>query len=102
MDSFTGGSEMKHAEIAANARKPYADALRVATDALYSILNVEGPAMAGGRLGAWNGVDVAWHFDKVRGAINRIEGNPSKSRPCADCDSGAPNIPPHECTKYDA
>jgi hypothetical protein len=38
-------------------------------DALYSILNIEGAAMLGGRAGAYRGLDVPWHFDKVRAAI---------------------------------
>lgn len=41
--------------------------------ALYSILNVEGVALAGLDFEAHKGLDVAWHFDKVREAIQRRE-----------------------------
>ena len=38
-------------------------------DALYSVLNIEGAAKAG----AFKGLDVGFHFDKVRKAIKRAD-----------------------------
>ena len=38
-------------------------------DALYSVLNIEGSAKAG----ASKGLDVGFHFDKVRKAIKRAD-----------------------------
>ena len=43
-----------------------------------------------------------WQCGPFWVAKHLCNGRDSTSRPCADCDSGAPNIPPHECTKYDA
>ena len=43
-------------------------------EALQAILNVEGAAIAGSRLGAWQGLDAKYHFDKVRAAIAKAEG----------------------------
>src|SRR3990167_217886 len=37
--------------------------------AIKTILNVEGPAHSGSRCPAWVGIDIAYHFDKVRAAI---------------------------------
>lgn len=51
--------------------------LRAAVDALYSVLNVEGPALCGGELGAFEGLDVPWHFAKVREAIKACGIEPS-------------------------
>jgi len=45
-----------------------ADAERL-EDALESMLNIEGAAVQGGRLGAYSGLDVQWHFDKARTAL---------------------------------
>lgn len=58
-----------------------ADALLIAAapdllEALQSILNIEGPAMAGGTLGAFKGLDIAYHFDKARVAIAKAKGEP--------------------------
>ena len=51
------------------------DAAADMLDALYAILNIEGPAKAGvDRAQAWNGLDIPWHFKKVRNAIRRAEG----------------------------
>jgi hypothetical protein len=45
-------------------------------DALASILNVEGAAMAGAHLvTVWKGLDVPQHFDKVRAALKLAEQN---------------------------
>jgi len=41
--------------------------------ALKTILNVEGPAHSGSRCPAWVGIDIAYHFDKVRAAIRKAE-----------------------------
>ena len=55
-----------------------ADAIRKLTrenealrDALISMLNVEGPALKGGMLPVYNGLDVAWHFEKARTALKQ-------------------------------
>ena len=40
-------------------------------EALYSALNIEGAAMEGGRAKAYNGLDIQWHFDKIRAAIKK-------------------------------
>lgn len=42
-------------------------------EALYSILNLEGAARLGGKSPAYEGLDVAWHFDKVKAAIKAYE-----------------------------
>jgi hypothetical protein len=39
-------------------------------EALYAILNIEGSAL----YGAHEGLDVPWHFEKVRKAIQLAEG----------------------------
>jgi hypothetical protein len=47
-------------------------ALQDATNALYGILNIEGPAKEGGR--EWfPGLDVPIHFERVRQAIKACE-----------------------------
>ena len=46
-------------------------------DALESMLNVEGPAIEGATFGAWDGLDVRWHFSKARAAIAKAKGEPS-------------------------
>lgn len=45
-------------------------------DALYAALNVEGPAMVGGRT-THKELDVRWHFDKIRAAIAKAAGSAS-------------------------
>lgn len=52
----------------ARCEQAEADADRLA-DALESTLNIEGAAVQGGRLGAYSGLDVPWHFDKARAAL---------------------------------
>lgn len=42
-------------------------------DALYSALNVEGAAIAGAQTPAFQGLDVVYHFDKIRDAIAEAE-----------------------------
>lgn len=44
-------------------------------EALYSILNIEGPAIKEMKYGkAFTGLDVEYHFEKVRAAIAKAEG----------------------------
>jgi hypothetical protein len=43
-------------------------------DALQSMLNLSGAARIGSSFGAYKGLDVQWHLDKVRAAINRAIG----------------------------
>lgn len=43
-------------------------------EACYGILNIEGPAIQGGKLGAFEGLDVPYHFSKIRAAIAKAEG----------------------------
>ena len=43
-------------------------------DALYSILNIEGTAILGAKHGDLCGLDVTYHFDKVRDAILKAKG----------------------------
>lgn len=45
----------------------------VVLGALYAALNIEGCAKAGGRLPGWDGLDVTWHFARVREAIKARE-----------------------------
>lgn len=45
------------------------DRVRELADALLSMLNLEGAAVAGSDLGAWQGLDVAYHTDKARKAL---------------------------------
>ena len=42
--------------------------------ALYSALNLEGAAYAGETFPAFKGLDLKYHFDKIRAAIARAEG----------------------------
>lgn len=43
-------------------------------EALESMLNVEGPAMLGGRSTVYYDMDVRYHFDKARAAIAQVRG----------------------------
>lgn len=43
-------------------------------DALESMLNIEGAAINGGRLGAWKGLNIPYHFEKARAAIAQARG----------------------------
>ncbi|MFA5377622.1 MAG: hypothetical protein WC455_17865 [Dehalococcoidia bacterium] len=55
-------------------RKRLNDAAPDLLAALYSALNLEHAAMVGGNCGALNGLDVKYHFDKIRAAIAKAEG----------------------------
>ena len=47
-------------------------------EALYCILNIEGAAIAGAiNCKAYHGLDVGYHFDKVRAAVARAKGKES-------------------------
>lgn len=43
-------------------------------DTLYSVLNIEHAALLGGQTGACQGLDVPYHFEKVRAMIRKLEG----------------------------
>lgn len=49
-----------------NAETGRADAIE---EALQSMLNVEGAALAGGKLAAWCDLDIRYHFTKARDAL---------------------------------
>lgn len=40
-------------------------------EALHSALNIEGAAILGAQSGAWTGLDVQYHFGKIRAAITK-------------------------------
>jgi hypothetical protein len=42
--------------------------------ALYSALNLESAALLGKNYPSMNGLDVKYHFDKIRAAIRKAEG----------------------------
>lgn len=48
------------------------EAAQEALNALYSILNVEGAAHLGAEAPVMEGLDVPWHFEKVRAAIKTL------------------------------
>jgi hypothetical protein len=58
------------------------EAMQSLVDAAYAILNVEGPAKAAAtHLGAWKGLDVGYHFDKVRAALKLAQAAGYPFRP---------------------
>ena len=75
MVEYTSGmGDEEHEEATAAATRDFSRLTAAAPemlDALYSILNIQGPA-EGGYLA--EGLDVAWHFEKVRAAIAKAEG----------------------------
>ena len=48
-------------------------AVRELIEACQSILNIEGPAIRGAQAGAYAGLDVGYHFDKVRAALAKLD-----------------------------
>lgn len=44
-----------------------------ALNALYTILNIEGAAQLGAEVPSMRGLDVPYHFEKVRAAIQKLE-----------------------------
>lgn len=57
--------------------------INVLTDALASILNVEHAAILGGREGAMSGLDVPWHFEKVRSALAAARSHGFETNPAS-------------------
>jgi len=49
------------------------DQFNVMLSALYSILNIEGAAEIGAQEQVYKDLDCAWHFNKVRRAINLVD-----------------------------
>ena len=49
------------------------EAMQTAVNALYGILNIEGATKVGAEAGAFTGLDLPYHFDRVREAISALE-----------------------------
>jgi hypothetical protein len=45
------------------------DSIEVLRDALFCALNIEGPALRGGELPVYQGLDVPYHFEQIRSAL---------------------------------
>lgn len=59
--------------------------------ALESILNIEHAAIVGGKCKALEGLDIEYHFNKVRAALAKAEGK-SCNGDCLDCEElNSPN-----------